>query len=156
MLIVCFFVIQLWPDDHYTLYLHSAHYTSARSFSALIQSLWKVWAKSQRETITCTSIINYALKSEVAITLLLQHKFRLLQKMWEKSMTSQWEGISHYPRSTPCIVSKKNREHRLLVHETCIVHTVVGKKARFGTKQHPAVKNHLREAVALSIVELRL
>jgi len=59
----------------------------------------------------------------------------LLQKI-------QWEAISHYHKSTPCVVSKKNwnKGGQRWHHDAYYVATVVGEKAHLRTKQLQAVK----------------
>ena len=51
------------------------------------------------------------------------------------SQHSLSEAVSRYHPSTPYVVVSKNNWNTELVHDACIVHTVIGEKVRLRTKQ---------------------
>ena len=115
----------------------------------------------------CAPTINYVMAREVAITLSFQlcsvHYTVLQMKNSTRGISainpvatentgdkhnsqhSHREAASCYREPTPCTASyqRKELEHRggqKQVHDACIVHTAVGKKAHLKTKQHRTVR----------------
>ena len=108
---------------------------------------------------TCIPIINYAVKSEVAIALHLYAQYTALQmsnsvrifsatnwncfrKCRRIPQQNKWETILCYRKSIALSAkwTGTQRRKKVKIRDTCIVRTAVIEKSSLRTKQHQAVK----------------
>ena len=109
----------------YTLFAAQC-YKCARNFSAWIQSLWKVWVKSQKEAITQSPIMYWILRGQLCYICSCSAGYTMLQTVQETSLQPIYissEKASEKPfcaiTNRHLFVSKKMKQKRTMLCSCC-------------------------------------